>query len=457
MVYSADDAALWSSVIQFGIIAAFVLFANFLRRKISFIRKSLMPTAVLAGFILLILRNLNILPLNIAFLEMITYHGIAFGFIAMSLRVTAKPERDGRLTGAKSGALIVSTYLVQAIAGLIITVFLAYTFMPDMFKAAGILLPMGYGQGPGQANNIGGAYEALGFTGGRSFGLSIAATGYLAACVVGVIAMNIFSRLGIIKCVAHTEISGSVTTDAFQDKDELPISESLDRLSIQVALVIIVYLLTYLAILGVTSLFSFISEGVAATVNSLFWGFNFIIASALALLVRSVMDKLRKSGIIAKQYQNNYLLSRISGLAFDLMIIAGISSIEISDLSGLLLPFTLMSVFGCAVTWIYLRKVCKRIYPDYYYEGFMSMFGMLTGTISSGILLLRETDPEYKTPAANNLVIGSTFGIVFGAPMLILVGLAPKSDILCFITLGLCVIYLIILLLFMYKANRRKP
>ncbi len=31
------------------------------------------------------------------------------------------------------------------------------------------------------------------------------------------------------------------------------------------------------------------------------------------------------------------------------------------------------------------------------------MFGMLTGTASRGMILLREIDPNYETPAANNL------------------------------------------------------
>ena len=45
-----------------------------------------------------------------------------------------------------------------------------------------------------------------------------------------------------------------------------------------------------------------------------------------------------------RQYQNNYLLSRFSGLAFDVMIVAGIASINIDDLSGYWLPFLLMAV-----------------------------------------------------------------------------------------------------------------
>jgi ESS family glutamate:Na+ symporter len=77
------------------------------------------------------------------------------------------------------------------------------------------------------------------------------------------------------------------------------------------------------------------------------------------------------------------------------------------------------------------------------------MFGMMTGVISSGVLLLREADPKFETPAANNLVLGSSFGIGFAFPMLILIGMAPKSDLMALVTLGCCLAYFLILLLYM--------
>ena len=181
MDYSAANTALWAPMVQVGIIAGILLLANVLRRKIPFIRKSLMPTAVLGGFLLLILKYVGIINVSTSFLEILTYHALGIGFIAMSLRVPEKKSDAGALIGSKSGALIVSTYLVQAITGLIISLALAYTIMPDLFKASGILLPMAYGQGPGQANNVGATYEALGMTGGRSFGMSLAAAGFLCA------------------------------------------------------------------------------------------------------------------------------------------------------------------------------------------------------------------------------------------------------------------------------------
>lgn len=457
MDFSAANTALWNPIIQFGIIAFLILLANVLRRKIPAVQASLMPTAVLAGFLLLFLRTTGILKIDMKFLEMLTYHMIALGFIALSLRVPEKTAEATPLIGSKSGALIVSTYLVQAIVGLIISIGLAYTVLPGFFKASGILLPMAYGQGPGQANNVGTTYEALGMTGGRSFGLSLAAMGYLCACVVGVIYLFIMNRQGKLTHVKDKDyISGSVTIDTYQDENEIPIAESVDKLSVQMALVLLLYLLTYLITNGLTNLLQMISPGLVKSVGTLLWGFNFIIGSMIAVGCRVLFSSLKKLKWMNRQYQNNYLLSRLSGLAFDFMIVAGIASIDIDDLSGLWLPFILMAVVGGVVTLLYLRFMCEKLYPGYVYEGFLSMFGMLTGTISSGVLLLREIDPEMKTPASNNLVTGSSFGIIFGIPMLILISFAAKSDASAFLALGFIILYLMTLLLFIFKAGKKK-
>jgi ESS family glutamate:Na+ symporter len=317
---------------------------------------------------------------------------------------------------------------------------------------------MGYGQGPGQANNIGASYEALGFTGGHSFALSLAAAGFLSACTVGVIYLNILQRKGRISRNETSDISGSVMTEVFQDEKEIPLSESVDKLSIQAALILLAYLLSYLLIRGLSFLVGFLGPGIEKTVSSLLWGFNFIFGSLMAMLLCLVFSKLRRLKIMTHQYQNNYLLSRISGLAFDIMIIAGIAAIEIRDLRGLWAPFLLMSVSGALGTLFYLRWICQRVYPGYYLEGLLSMYGMMTGTISSGILLLREIDPNYRTPAANNLVSGSAFAVIFGFPLLALIGMAPNSHFMTVMVLGLLVVYLALLLFFLFKtqSGRRK-
>lgn len=457
MDFSAANTALWGPVVQLGILSGLILLANTLRRKVKLIRTSLMPTAVLAGFLLLILRSTGILPMNAEFLEIITYHAIALGFIALALRIPEKQNGASALEASKNGALIVSTYLVQAITGLIISLGLSYTIMPDLFKASGILLPMAYGQGPGQANNVGSTYEALGMVGGRSFGLSLAAVGYLCACVVGVIYMNILHHRGKIKRAEDVkEVSGSVTVEMFQHSNEIPVAESVDKLSVQAAFILSVYLLTYLVICGITNLLGMVAPGAAQTVGTLLWGFNFIVGSLLASGCGLVLQNLRRFKIMKRQYPNNYLLSRLSGVAFDFMTVAGIASINIEDLSGNWLPFLLMAVVGGVTTFVYLLFMAKKMYPDYMYEGFFSMFGMLTGTISSGILLLREIDPAFNTPASNNLITGSSFGIAFGFPVLLLVSFAAKGDSSAVLSLGLVIVYLAILLAFIFKTGNER-
>lgn len=456
MDYSAANIPLWNAVIQIGIISLLVILSNIIRRKIPFVKKSLMPTSVLAGFLLLALRYTNLVRIDTAFLEMITYHGIALGFIALSLRVTKKEENgSGASVAVDSGALIVSTYLIQGLTGLVISILFAYTFMPDFFKAAGLLLPMGYGQGPGQANNIGSTYETLGFTGGKSYGLAIAATGFLVACIVGVIYLNVEAKKGKIVRKSHEELAGSVTIDTFQDEGEIPVSQSIDKLSIQMALILLVYLLTYTVIWGVTSILESKAPGVNSAISPLLWGFNFIFGSLFAVLVRKICTGLQFKKIMHFQYQNNYLLNRLSGLFFDVMIICGIATIKFEDLSGLWVPYIITCVAGGAVTFLYLRAMCNRLYKGYEQEGFLSMFGMLTGTISSGILLVREIDPEFKTPAGNNLVSGSGVAIAFGAPMLIFVGLGARSTAMCFITFGLVALYFAILLCVLLRKRKK--
>ena len=56
------------------------------------------------------------------------------------------------------------------------------------------------------------------------------------------------------------------TVDDFQQHGEIPVSESIDRFSIQVMLVVLVYLLTYLVSNGIDLLVGAVAPGLVATV-----------------------------------------------------------------------------------------------------------------------------------------------------------------------------------------------
>lgn len=468
MDFSLDNQALWYIIVQAGMVSSLLLFGNLLRRKIPFLRRSMLPSAVLAGFVGLGLRQLGILPFDRLFLDGVTYHMTAIGFIALSLRIPNRNDpsltQENRRDGLKSGMLIVSSYLIQGFIGLTLMILLSATLMPNVFRAAGLLLPLGFGQGPGQANNIGTTYQQMyGFVGGTSFGLAIATTGFLWASIGGIIYLNwIVRKKRFIKPVlVASEKEGqddpSAISEPVADKGEIPLTEAVDKFTIQTALVVLVYFFTFLFAAGISLLFSQPAlVGMRDTIVPLIWGFNFLIGSSFALLLRSLFFYLRKTGLMTRQYTNNYLLNRISGTAFDIMIITSISSIVIEDLRGLWVPFVLLTTVGGIITLLYINFAARRLFPQYRYEGMLAMYGMMTGTVSTGILLLREADPGFRTPAANNLVVGSSVAIGLGFPLLLMVGLAPQADWLLYATWAAVLIYGAVLNWFLFFRKPKK-
>lgn len=429
----------WQAIFYFGLIAGLLILANTLRRKVPFLKRSLLPTAVIAGFLGLLLKELvyapivgesQVLELN-QFFSLVTYHAIALGFIALGLKVT---QRQGfqikRGQSFFSGMLIVSTYLVQGIVGLSITLFLSYTFLPELFQASGILFPLGFGQGPGQALNVGTVYEtSYGFIGGSSFGLAIASFGFLWAAFFGVIYLNLLVKKGEI--APRKEATESFESPQLNTSpDEIPLAESIDKFTVQMMIVLFVYFITYAFIRLTTNA---LNDGVLGafgenTIAPLLWGFNFIFGMLFALLVKALLKVFRANKLMTRQYPNNFLLNRIAGFVFDVMIVASIVAIRAEDLASSWVLLLILGLIVGLVTAFFVIKMTRRLYPEYKHPAMLGMFGMLTGTASTGVILIREVDPEFKTPAASDLVVGSSTAILFGFPILLLVGIAPLSS-----------------------------
>ncbi len=427
------DFSVWSFILQIAILFALILIGNVLRRKISFFKKSLIPTAVFAGFLGLGLKYLlEALKINIISnqtMEMLTYHALALGFISLTLKNTATNDsKKERAMAWSSGLILVGGYIIQAIVGVSLTIFLAATFSKGLFPASGLLLPLGYGQGPGQAFNFGMTYESYGFAGGADFGLSIAAIGFLFACVGGVIYLNFLVRRG--KVVAPSGERRILTTvEEIDSPNEIPVSESVDKITVQLAFVFFAYLLTYFFMGSIHWLVNTgkLGEFGTKTLLPLVFGFNYLFGTIFAVLIKKTCGYLKNKKIMTRDYSNNFLLNRLSGFWFDIMIVAGVCAIEIEALNSLWLPLAIICTVGGFATFFYLHFVCKKIFPDFAMQHTITMYGMLTGTTSTGMILLRELDPDFKSPSARLVISHVIPAAILGFPMLTIVGLAPKG------------------------------
>ncbi|NLM62440.1 MAG: hypothetical protein GX193_10250, partial [Clostridiales bacterium] len=174
------DNDVWSFIVAITVLFAGMMVANSLRNIIKPLRTLMIPSSVLGGFLILIVGLIYKFAtgkpiIQTQTLESITYHGLGLGFVAMTLRkIEKRKDRKSRTGGFDSGVTIVATYLLQGILGL--TVSITLNRLMGSFAASGLLLPMGYGQGPGQAYSWGRTYENLfNFVNGTSFGLTVAA------------------------------------------------------------------------------------------------------------------------------------------------------------------------------------------------------------------------------------------------------------------------------------------
>jgi ESS family glutamate:Na+ symporter len=224
-------------------------------------------------------------------LEIITYHALALGFIASAFKTNG--GRIGKKRSVEvfnTGVTTVSTYLIQGIFGLGITI-IASLVISGFFAAAGVLLPFGYGQGTGQALNYGNIYyRDFGFTDGPSFGLTIAALGFLSAAIGGVVHLNVMKRRG--KLIFSKRTDGSLHTDSIESDNEIPMQESIDKMTIQIALIAVAYMLAYLVMLALGKLLP--------SMKSVIYGFNFLLGVLSATLIKVLLNFLYRKKIIKK-------------------------------------------------------------------------------------------------------------------------------------------------------------
>ena len=455
-VMTFDRPEAWQWLVQFCILATALLLGNVLRTKVPFLRKSLLPSALLGGLLLLIFKAFPNCGgiINKPMMEIVTYHALGLGFVALALKNNKIESKSTPMKVIETGALTASTYVIQGIVGLIVSI-IFFLVGKKLFYAAGLLLPMGFGQGPGQALNFGkiftgaAAEQDLDFA-GADFGLSIAATGFIVGSLVGVLYMNYLRRKGQLSAKKITEAQVNTLED-YESKGEIPDAESIDKLSVQICMVLFVYFLVYLFTNWIQNME--LGNFGEKTLKPMLWGFNFLIGTLFGVLFKWILGRFKKAKLMSREYINNYMLNRISGFCFDIMIVAGTAAINFNEFGKFVLPFIIIVTLGAVVTFIYVLIISKHLYPNYKYEGFFSMFGMLTGTASNGMILLREIDPKFETPAANNLVLQTLSAIVLGFPVLLLVGYAPQSLNATYITLGILIVFWAILTVFMLRTK----
>jgi len=162
---------------------------------------------------------------------------------------------------------------------------------------------------------------------------------------------------------------------------------NIDTIAFQAALVGLVYVLTYGLVLVLGKIF-------AGDVGKMMWGFFFFFGMVIALILRFIMGKIGIDYLINPGVQR-----RITGWSVDYLIVSTVIAIQIVVVMKYILPIALISITSGILSTMVVVYFGSRL-DSYNLERSVSIFGTCTGTVSSGLLLLRIVDPEFKTPVA---------------------------------------------------------
>lgn len=170
----------WNVLIYLILIGILLFIGKIVKTKVPVINKIVLPTALMGGIVGLAISLIvnaiwpSVHLIDTDVMEAIVYHALALGFISLSLKKPDKKNEQKRKLWS-TGMIITSTYALQGFLG----VLLVMLFWGEKFIGSGILLALGFGQGPGLAISFGNMWNDFLGGNGASLGASYAFLGFL--------------------------------------------------------------------------------------------------------------------------------------------------------------------------------------------------------------------------------------------------------------------------------------
>lgn len=386
----------FETIIAFGILSVFLLAGIVLRARLVFLQRFLIPSCLIGGALGLAAIHTGWLPLTEAGLQDFAYHFFVISFISVGLTKSDDNNAEKGL-GALRGPLWMAmtqgvAVSVQACIGALGVLAFGW-FGTKLYPTFGFFLPLGFTEGPGQALSIGKTWEVAGFEHAATLGLTFAAVGFLFSFFVGVPLVNWGIRRGLAK---HSQpemprecLTGVCTDPATREEAgrQTMHAGNVDTLAFQAALVGLVYVISYLAVGGLSMI-------LPAEASKPLWGFFFFFGMIFAMLARKIMKLFGVEGLIDQGLQR-----RITGWAVDYLIVAMVMAVQLVVVWQYVVPITAICLCGGFATLAVALYFGRRL-GQYSLERLATVYGITTGTVSSGLLLLRIADPQFKTPVA---------------------------------------------------------
>jgi ESS family glutamate:Na+ symporter len=186
------------------------------------------------------------------------------------------------------------------------------------------------------------------------------------------------------------------------------------------------------------------------------WTISFVFAALMALIVKSILSAVKADHVL-----DNGSLTRISGTSVDLTVASAVGAISLVIVGQYWIPIAIIAVIAGAFVVFAVPWMGSRLFANYRLHRTLILFGAMTGTLPTGLALLRVVDPDFETPVGTDYAYSSAIVFVILIPLILLMDQPAKSVAennpgLVWITFGALAVYVIVgFVLYIVYAGRR--
>ena len=320
--------------------------------------------------------------------------------------------------------LMMTTYGVQICVGMVLGGMLSQVW-EDMPYAWGLMGVFAFWGGHGNTSAIGTIFQENGFPDNLGLGMILATIGLMVAIIIGMIMVNWGVRKGYASYLDESSDKTQKLCGAIPKESQKPIAfetaypSSINSMALQfIFLMICLFLgnkiVTFLA------------------------GF-FPALSSIPMMARGMLGALIVWPVMVKTkldaYADKRSVNTISGFCLEIVVFAAISTLRLDLVTKFFIPILIYSVVFTILMIIFCvflsRKICKKDW----FEKCLLHFGQSTGTMATGLALLRCVDPELKSSAAESASMANTFTLPITAvcpALLPLLAISSQSTVTLF-------------------------
>lgn len=390
-------------ILAFGIASSTILIGMFLRAKIKLLRNMLVPSTVMAGILGFLFMNIALPKLDLKistnlYSEIVS---VLFTMSFISIGLTNSNKSVCKTSSAKNiakgsmalGLIWCILYSVTPVVGALVVYLTGKSVELDPMY--GMLIPYAFAQGPGQAATYGKIYEQFGWENASMVGITFSAIGFLTAFLVGIPIVKMGIKRGIAKNVGtfnENMTKGYYPLDEQKESmGEVTIhSGNVETLTFHFAIMCICYILA----LVISKIVSYLPGFLGTSMGGMFFMWGLI----AAYIIKFFMKKFKIEHI-----HNDVLQSKFTGFMSDYLIVCSFMSVKISVVGKWIIPIIIESVVVTILTAFVCIYFGQRIGGSNDFERTLGLYGTSTGTVPSGIALVRIVDPSLKTTTAIEL------------------------------------------------------